>query len=136
VLLGVDPGLGTTGYGVIEARGGRPFLLEAGTIRSRRNAPLPDRLREIYDGLLAVIDGFNPSMMGMEEIYSHYAHPATAITMGHARGVLCLAAANRGVALTDLPATMVKKLVTGNGRASKEQVGGMVCHILGIKEKV
>ncbi len=132
----MDPGLEITGYGLIEARGGKPVLLEAGTIRTRRTAPLPDRLKELHDGLLAVIDGFGPAMMGLEEIFSHYAHPATAIAMGHARGVLCLAAAERGVPVTALPATLVKKLVTGNGRAGKEQVAGMVRHLLGIREEV
>lgn len=80
---------------MIEVSGARAVLLDAGTIRTKRSSPLPDRLLELYDGLLGVIDTFRPCMMGMEAIYSHYAHPATAIVMGHARGVLCLAAASR-----------------------------------------
>jgi crossover junction endodeoxyribonuclease RuvC len=121
---------------LIEVSGARAVLLDAGTIRTKRSSPLPDRLLELYDGLLGVIDTFRPCMMGMEAIYSHYAHPATAIVMGHARGVLCLAAASRGVPVTTLPATMVKKLVVGNGRAGKEQVAGMVRHLLGIRSEV
>ena len=136
MILGVDPGLETTGYGLIESAGGRAVLLEAGTIRTRRSAPMPERLKELYEGLSSVIEGFSPEVMGMEEIYSHYAHPATAIVMGHARGVLCLAAAVRGIPVTALQATLVKKLVTGNGRAGKEQVAGMVRHLLGIREEV
>jgi crossover junction endodeoxyribonuclease RuvC len=74
--------------------------------------------------------------MGLEKIYSHYKHPTTAIIMGHARGVLCLAAGLKGIRVESLPASRVKKSVTGNGRASKTQVNGMVRRIFGIKEEL
>ena len=74
--------------------------------------------------------------MGLEKIYSHYRHPTTAIIMGHARGVLCLAAGLSGIRVKSMPASRVKKAVTGNGRASKIQVNGMVRRILGIKEEL
>jgi crossover junction endodeoxyribonuclease RuvC len=132
IILGIDPGLNITGYGVIHASGSSLELLDAGTIRSRSSDPLTPRLTELFQGLVQVMEKYSPDVMGMEKIYSHYRHPATAIIMGHARGVLCLAAGQRGIRVESLPASRVKKAVTGNGRASKQQVNGMVCRILGI----
>jgi len=137
VILGIDPGLNTTGYGIIEkSPESAPVLVEAGTIRSSAKLPLPDRLCELYDGITEVLDSAGPDLVGLEEIYSHYRHPATAIVMAHARGVLLLAAQQKGVKVRSLPATRIKKIVTGNGRASKEQVNGMVRHLLEIRDEV
>ncbi len=132
IILGIDPGLNITGYGVISASTGFLKLLDAGTIRTRASDPLTPRLTELFQGLVQVIHKYSPDVMGMEKIYSHYRHPVTAIIMGHARGVLCLAAGQEGIRVESLPASRVKKAVTGNGRASKQQVNGMVCRILGI----
>lgn len=109
-------------------------LLEAGTIRSKASDPLPRRLAELGEGLASVLDTFSPSVMGLEEVFSHYAHPAAAIAMAHARGVYCYEAARRSVKVLSIPASVIKKLVTGNGRASKEQVAGMVKHLLDLEE--
>ncbi|MEA3265488.1 MAG: crossover junction endodeoxyribonuclease RuvC, partial [Candidatus Fermentibacteria bacterium] len=133
IILGIDPGLNITGFGVISAGSGSIKLLDAGTIRSKASDPLTPRLTELYRGLAEVIEKYSPDVMGMEKIYSHYRHPATAIIMGHARGVLCLAAGLKGMRVESLPASRVKKAVTGNGRASKQQVNGMVCRIFGIR---
>lgn len=108
--------------------------MEAGTVRSRSSDPLPKRLGELGDGLDSILESFAPDVMGMEDIFSHYAHPAAAIAMAHARGVFCFLAAGRGIPLVTIAPSMVKKLVTGNGRASKEQVSGMVKHLLGLRE--
>ena len=136
IILGIDPGLNITGYGVLEVNEKVLKLLDAGTIRTKASNPLTPRLTELFQGLVEIIDKYSPSVMGMEKIYSHYKHPATAIIMGHARGVLCLAAGLKGIRVESLPATRVKKAVTGNGRASKHQVNGMVCRIFGIKEEL
>jgi len=136
IILGIDPGLNITGYGVLEVNDRVLKLLDAGTIRTKASNPLTPRLTELFQGLVEVIDKYSPSVMGMEKIYSHYKHPATAIIMGHARGVLCLAAGLKGIRVESLPATRVKKAVTGNGQASKHQVNGMVCRIFGIKEEL
>ena len=136
VILGIDPGLNITGFGVISASAGSLKLIDAGTIRSKHSDPLTPRLTELFQGLVQVIEKYSPDVMGMEKIYSHYRHPATAIIMGHARGVLCLAAGQRGIRVESLPASRVKKAVTGNGRASKQQVNGMVCRILGIHREL
>ena len=130
VYIGIDPGLGTTGYGVLRFESGNTVLIDAGTIKSSPGDLLPVRLDELYTGLIEVIDSFHPEAMGLEQIYSHYRHPATAIKMGHARGVLCLAGQRRNLRIVPLPSTMIKKLVTGKGRAS------MVRHLLGISEEI
>jgi crossover junction endodeoxyribonuclease RuvC len=136
VYIGIDPGLGTTGYGVLRFESGNTVLIDAGTIKSSPDDLLPARLDELYTGLIEVIDSFHPEAMGLEQVYSHYRHPATAIKMGHARGVLCLAGQRRNLRIIPLPSTTIKKLVTGKGRASKEQVAGMVRHLLGISEEI
>jgi len=136
VYLGIDPGLGTTGYGVLSFSSGSIELLDAGTIKSSAKDPIQSRLGEIYSGILEVLDKYEPVAMGLEKIYAHYKHPATAIKMAHARGVLCLASARREVRIVSLPSTRIKKLVTGNGRASKEQVSGMIRHLLGLTVEI
>lgn len=133
IILGVDPGLNITGFGVIAASGTSVRLVDAGTIKTRPKDPLTPRLTELYRGIAEVIEKYSPEVMGLEKIYSHYKHPTTAIIMGHARGVLCLAAGLKGIRLESIPASRVKKSVTGNGRASKIQVNGMVCRIFGIR---
>lgn len=135
LYLGIDPGLGTTGYGLIST-GVDPastVLVDAGTIRTDRKDPFPERLAELYDGLKELLRASRPEVMGLEEVFSHYRHPATAVIMAHARAVLCLAATHEGVRVVALPSTRIKKVVTGNGRASKAQVSGMVCRILGLR---
>ena len=96
-ILGIDPGLNTTGYAVIEVADKGPKLIEAGVIKpveGRSNADLPARLKAIYDGVIEVIDQFHPSTLAVEQLYAHYDHPRTAILMAHARGAIFLAAGN------------------------------------------
>ncbi len=133
IILGVDPGLNITGFGVVAASGSSIRLVDAGTIRTKASDPLTPRLTELYEGIAGVIECYGPEVMGLEKIYSHYRHPTTAIIMGHARGVLCLAAGIKGIHVESIPASRVKKAVTGNGRASKAQVNGMVRRIFGIR---
>lgn len=124
-ILGIDPGLNTTGYAVIEAADSGPKLLEAGAIRSverRETADMETRLKAIYDGVMEVIDQYRPSHLAVEQLYAHYDHPRTAILMGHARGAILLAAAQKGLTVHSFASTQVKKTITGSGRASKEQM--------------
>ena len=121
-ILGVDPGLNITGYGVIEITSGKVRLIEAGVIRGKSRGELSQRVRVIFEGLTEVIEAFDPTSMGLEDIYSHYQRPKTAILMGHARGVLCLAAAQADVPVFSYAATQVKRMLTGNGRAPKVQM--------------
>ena len=121
-ILGIDPGLNITGYGVLEADGGRLRLCEAGVIRGKSRGSLAKRLVEIHEGVSEVIAGLKPDVMAIEELYSHYARPRTAILMGHARGVICLAAAQAGIPIKHYAATQIKRILTGSGRAPKSQM--------------
>jgi crossover junction endodeoxyribonuclease RuvC len=121
-ILGIDPGLNITGYGVLEWGNGSPKLCEAGVVRGKSRGSLSKRLLEIHDGVREVIVGLKPNVMALEELYSHYERPRTAILMGHARGVLCLAGAEAGIPVISYSATQIKKILTGNGRAPKAQV--------------
>ena len=122
MVLGLDPGLGITGYGILSTRTGRPTLVEAGIIRIARGRPLADRLKELFEGVVEILWSFPIRAVAIEQLYSHYERPRTAILMGHARGVLCLAAANAGLEVHSYEATKVKRLLTGNGRAPKSQM--------------
>ncbi|UUO07981.1 crossover junction endodeoxyribonuclease RuvC [Blastopirellula sp. J2-11] len=121
-ILGIDPGLNITGYAVIEAQNRRIRIIEAGVVRGKTRGSLPARVREIYDGVRDVIATLQPQAMAIEQLYSHYERPKTAIIMGHARGVLCLAAEQAGMPIHHYSATQIKKLLTGSGRAPKNQV--------------
>ncbi len=121
-ILGIDPGLNITGYGVLEADGGRLQLCEAGVVRGKSRGSLTRRLVEIHEGIAEVIASLHPEVMALEELYSHYERPRTAILMGHARGVICLAAARAGIPIRHYAATQIKRILTGSGRAPKSQV--------------
>lgn len=127
-ILGVDPGLNITGYAVIEKRLGRLKLVEAGMIRGVSRGDLAARLLEIHEGIADVLTSLQPDALAIEELYSHYERPRTAILMGHARGVICLAAKQADIPLKSYSATQVKRLLTGNGRAPKAQVQQAICH--------
>lgn len=124
-ILGIDPGLNTTGYAVISDLDGRPKLVEAGVVKSaerRSTADMAPRLKAIYDGVIEVIDQFGVTEMAVEQLYAHYDHPRTAILMAHARGAIFLAGGQRDLKVTSYAATQIKKAVTGSGRAGKEQM--------------
>jgi crossover junction endodeoxyribonuclease RuvC len=131
-ILGIDPGLNTTGYGVVERGDGRLRLCEAGVVRSSGRGSIALRVEEIHRGVAEVIGSLRPDAMALEELYSHYARPRTAILMGHARGVICLAGAQAGIPVVHYSATQVKKIVTGSGRASKAQVQLAIQRELGL----
>ena len=122
-VLGIDPGLNITGYGVLEVlRDNSVRIAEAGVVRGRDKRSLESRLREIFQGINEVISAFHPEAMAIEQLYSHYERPRTAILMGHARGAICLAAALADIPLHHYAATHVKRMLTGNGHAPKSQV--------------
>ncbi|MBL7140894.1 MAG: crossover junction endodeoxyribonuclease RuvC [Planctomycetes bacterium] len=135
-FLGIDPGLERTGYGVLDvaAPGAPPRLVEAGVIRTRREDDLADRLLEIRVGLAAVLAEFRPDAAAVEALYAHYKHPRTAILMGHARGVVFLAAAEAGVPVASYNATKVKKSLVGSGHASKMQMQRAIQSAFGLAE--
>ncbi|MCA9100387.1 MAG: crossover junction endodeoxyribonuclease RuvC [Planctomycetales bacterium] len=131
-ILGVDPGLNITGYGVLDFTPAGPRLIEAGVIRGRSRGSLTRRLVEIHDGLAEAIAALRPNAMALEQLYSHYSRPKTAILMGHARGVICLAATKADVPVTHYAATQIKRILTGNGRAPKAQMQRAIQRELGL----
>lgn len=131
-ILGIDPGLGTTGYGVIEDDTFR--VVEAGVIKTRPNTSIQSRVKKIFDEISGIVEQTRPSVLVLEKIYSHYKHPTTSILMGHARAMACLVCGKFGVKLVNYPSTRIKKAVTGNGHASKTQVQRMVQSILCLED--
>ncbi len=134
-ILGLDPGLQVTGYGVLEYSETGPKVCEAGVVRSGEEREAPDmarRVRTLYDGVLEVIDQWRPAVVVVEQLYAHYEHPRTAILMAHARGCFFLAGAQRGLPVLSYPPARVKKTITGHGRATKEQMQNAIMRELGL----
>jgi crossover junction endodeoxyribonuclease RuvC len=133
-ILGVDPGLGITGYGVVEVASGEFKLLEAGVIKSSSREALAQRLSNIYKSIQEIIREYQPGDIILEKLFSHYKHQMTAIAMAHARGVIALTAEECShIHLVHYSAKRVKKALTGNGNASKMQVQRTVQGILHLK---
>lgn len=131
-ILGVDPGLRTTGYGVVEVTAGRFRLVEGGVLQAQVSLSLEARLAELHTAMLDVVRSTRPDVMVVEELWSAPKHPLTGVLMGHARGVIALAAGLCGVAFEELSHVTVKRALTGNGAARKDQVKAMVCVRLGL----
>lgn len=129
-ILGVDPALTVTGYGVIFAQNNKFSLVEAGVIITKPKEDINRRLEKIYSGIVNLITDTNPDVLVLEKIYAHYRHPTTSYILGQARGVICLASATKKIPLVEYAATRVKKAVVGQGLASKLQVQRMVAGIL------
>jgi crossover junction endodeoxyribonuclease RuvC len=132
-VLGVDPGLYVVGYAVVDPSPRRPYVVEAGVIRPRGAKTLARRLVVIHQGLVEVLDAFPPSALALEQVHSHVRHPRTAILMAHARGVIVLAAAERGIAVVGYAPARIKKTLTGSGKAPKEQMQHAIQHELGLE---
>jgi crossover junction endodeoxyribonuclease RuvC len=133
-IIGIDPGLHVTGYGVVECRDDGVRLLEAGVIRPPRRPrqDLAERLGSLFEELQGVMEEFNPQALCLEEVYSHPAYPRTSILMGHARGVICLAARLARIPVMNFSAKRIKQSVTGNGNASKFQVQRAIQHFFSL----
>ena len=131
-ILGVDPGLQVTGYGLVDIDGTKIKLLEAGTIKPKAKDLLENRVYKIYKNLDDLIVEYRPSVLVLEKLYTHYQYPTTACILGHARGVICLLCAQRHLKLAEHSVKRIRKAITGGGAASKLQTQGMVAHILKI----
>lgn len=135
-ILGIDPGLRITGYGCVESGRLDPTLIEAGVFRltgAGKRETVSDRLLELETDISALIDRLRPESVAVEALFAHYKHPATAISMGHARGVILLSIRRAGLNLVELKPNEVKKFLTGNGHAGKEQMQEAVKDRLGLK---
>src|SRR4051794_4856178 len=134
-ILGIDPGLQVTRYAIVEDGPRGPRVCEAGGGRSgegRATTDMAPRLSALYDGIVEVLEQFRPDIVIVEQLFAHYDHPRTAILMAHARGVIFLAAGQRGLPVVSYNATRIKKTITGNGHASKEQVQRTIQRELGL----
>jgi crossover junction endodeoxyribonuclease RuvC len=131
-ILGVDPGLKATGYGLIEANHLKVALIETGTIEPKRQYIFEKRIQVVYDNLQALIQEYHPEVLVLEKIYAHTKHPATASIMGHVRGAICLLCAQNNIDLAEHSAKRIRKAVCGNGNAPKGQIQRVVARALGI----
>lgn len=134
-VLGIDPGLRITGYGCVDGRGPAPALIEAGVLRlggSRAGVSVAERLAELDEDLRALLGRLRPDVAAVESLFAHTAHPATAILMAHARGVILLNIRRAGLRLVELRPNAVKKFITGHGHAGKGQVQAAVRAALGL----
>jgi len=132
VALGIDPGLHRTGYALLRGQPPALTLVEAGLVRLDRRRSLASRLADLQRDLASILSAHAPGLVVVEQLYAHYKHPRTAILMGHARGVILALAAARGLPIVDVPATFVKKLLTGSGHADKAQMQRAVAAALGL----
>jgi crossover junction endodeoxyribonuclease RuvC len=121
-ILGIDPGLQITGYGMIDFSLPRSKLIDGGVIRLQSQASIADRLVELEIELDDLLKEHKPELCAVEQLYSHYAHPRTAILMGHARGVILLVARRHGAKVEEFAANRIKQSLTGHGHASKQQM--------------
>ncbi len=121
-MLGIDPGLVATGYGCLETGPAGVAIVDFGVIRTAPKDALEARLAAIHDGVRGLLEKHGPSLLVVEDLYTEYTFPRTAILMGHARGVIYLAAAQQGVAVLALAPAEMKRVIAANGAATKGQV--------------
>lgn len=131
IVLGIDPGLANTGYGIVERNGGRLAARDGGVIETSIELPLERRLAIVHDRVLEILDEHKCSALALEELYFG-ANVRTAFAVGHARGVTMLAAGQRSLPCFSYTPQRVKSAVCGNGRAAKDQVARMVQTLLGL----
>ena len=132
--MGVDPGLVATGFGVLEAGAGGVTVCDAGVISTTTGQPLEVRLNALHRAVHRIIEAQSPGLLVVEDLYTEYKFPRTAVLMGHARGVIYLAARQLGVGVIALTPAEVKRAIAGNGAAGKAQVQRAVQTVLGLKE--
>jgi crossover junction endodeoxyribonuclease RuvC len=130
LVLGIDPGCGATGFGLVDKVRGRFVLVGAGAIQSKASQPMEQRLAAIYEGLVAQIQVYKPEVVAIESIFRHKSSES-ALKLGQARGVALLAAAQANVPIFEYNAMTIKKSVTGSGRADKKQMARVVAMLLG-----
>lgn len=133
IVLGIDPGLANTGYGVVARRRGRMAALDGGVIETAAGLPIERRLADVYAGVDALLQEHAPDAVALEELYFGQ-NVRTAFAVGHARGVVMLAAGRHGLPCTSYTPQKVKSSVCGHGRAGKEQVARMVQALLDLPE--
>jgi crossover junction endodeoxyribonuclease RuvC len=135
IVLGIDPGTANTGYGVVQGDGptiGTVSLVECGVIRTRPRDPLATRLRDIYEGVVELIERHQPNAICVEDVF-YAKNVRTTVVLGHARGVVLLAGSRANLVIREIPPAEIKKAVAGTGAATKEQVQFMLMRLLRLK---
>src|SRR3989338_4012277 len=135
-IMGIDPGLRVTGYGVIDFMDHKVKLLEAGMIEPKEKDLIQNRIHRIYQNLDALLLQYQPQIMVLEKLYAHYKHPTTACILGHVRGVICLLCAQRNIRLIEHSVKRIRKAIVGNGNATKEQTKRVVPHLLKMDKRL
>jgi crossover junction endodeoxyribonuclease RuvC len=133
-VLGIDPGLSDTGYGLVGPATGRPVVLATGVISTPRDLSLEARIELVYEGVDRLLASLGPELVALEDVYTEYRFPRTALLMAHARGVICLAARRRRIDVLALAPGEVKRAVTGHGAAPKEQVQASIQRLLALPD--
>lgn len=133
LVLGIDPGLATTGYGLVEGDGQTLEAVAYGVLRTPAKTPIAERLVILHDALSALLDRYRPDVVAMEELFFS-TNARTAMTVGEARGVLLLTAAQAGLAICEYTPLQIKQAVTGYGQAEKQQMQEMVRLLLSLPE--
>ncbi len=130
LVLGIDPGTAVTGFGVVRIEGPRRLaLVECGVLRTAPTRPLATRLRELHEGVRELLERHRPALVAVEDIF-YARNVRTTVTLGHARGVILLAAEQAGVPIAEFPPAVIKKTVVGTGQATKAQVQFMTQRLL------
>jgi len=133
-ILGIDPGLQVCGYACLQTGSDGEKLIEAGVFRTISGSTIEAKLYQIANDADSLLNRFKPDIVAVEELYSHYVHPKTAILMGHARGVILQRCAEAEIEVRSFSATRIKKSITGNGRASKHQMQRTIQTILSLPD--
>jgi crossover junction endodeoxyribonuclease RuvC len=130
-IQGVDPGLNITGFGVVDVlTGGQVKVIDAGSIEPKSKDLFELRIQKVHSLLEKIVIQHKPDVLVLEKLYAHHKHPMTSSILGHARGVICLVAAQQKIELVELPVKRVRKALMGNGNASKPQVQAFVKRLL------
>lgn len=132
LVLGIDPGTAVTGFGVVAVSGRTNTLVECGVVRTHARDPLPQRLHEVYEGVRELIARHRPDTLAIEDVF-YAKNVRTTVVLGHARGVILLAAQQSALTIHEYPPSEIKKAITGRGSATKEQVQFMVARLLRLK---
>lgn len=130
-ILGIDPGIGRTGWGIVETHGSKLKTLNYGCFETTPNSLVDDRLKLIFNHITQLLEQYKPDALSVEELFFN-TNAKTALIVGHARGVVILAAALKNIPVTSYTPLQVKIAVTGYGRAEKNQVGDMIKMLLGL----
>lgn len=131
-VLGIDPGTAVTGYGVVDYDGRVAVLVECGVLRTNAKDPLPARVHSIHAGVTELIARHTPDAVAIEDVF-YARNVRTTIVLGHARGVILLAAQQAALTIHEFPPAEIKKAITGTGAATKQQVQFMVAKLLRLK---